>query len=267
MKNTLIPLALGVCVAFGLATVARAQDATASPKPTDEALERLEELDDEINEHIQTWRKEQQELAKKAAEAKDKGGVVPAMSMRPDFSKFLERLNEWADGSGGEDAALYLTKIVDLDGFGPGSKGGAAFDRLLADHAKSPSWAKLGRLLPMLDRMLPKERKAEVLEILAESPDANVRGWIALAQHSAALESAALESAEYKMARAALLAAAEKATDKNLKGELEGPIELREKFGVGATAPDIEGIDLDGVAFKLSDYKGKIVFLDFWGDW
>ena len=24
---------------------------------------------------------------------------------------------------------------------------------------------------------------------------------------------------------------------------------------------------LDGVAFKLSDYKGKVVFLDFWGDW
>ena len=25
--------------------------------------------------------------------------------------------------------------------------------------------------------------------------------------------------------------------------------------------------DLDGVEFKLSDYRGKVVFLDFWGDW
>ena len=27
------------------------------------------------------------------------------------------------------------------------------------------------------------------------------------------------------------------------------------------------GVDLDGVAFKLSDYKGKIIMLDFWGNW
>lgn len=36
---------------------------------------------------------------------------------------------------------------------------------------------------------------------------------------------------------------------------------------IGKEAPDIEGNDLDGVAFKLSDYRGKIVVLDFWGDW
>ena len=34
-----------------------------------------------------------------------------------------------------------------------------------------------------------------------------------------------------------------------------------------AIASDIEGIDLDGEAFKLSDYQGKVIFLDFWGDW
>jgi peroxiredoxin len=32
-------------------------------------------------------------------------------------------------------------------------------------------------------------------------------------------------------------------------------------------APDIESEDLDGVKFKLSDYRGKVVVLDFWGDW
>ena len=40
-----------------------------------------------------------------------------------------------------------------------------------------------------------------------------------------------------------------------------------EKFGIGMAAPEITGMDLDGVAFKLSDYRGKVVFLDFWGDW
>ena len=32
-------------------------------------------------------------------------------------------------------------------------------------------------------------------------------------------------------------------------------------------AGEIEGTDQDGVAFKLSDYRGKVVVLDFWGDW
>jgi hypothetical protein len=42
--------------------------------------------------------------------------------------------------------------------------------------------------------------------------------------------------------------------------------ELR-NLRIGKTAPDIEGEDLDGTKFKLSDYKGKVVVLDFWGDW
>ncbi len=36
---------------------------------------------------------------------------------------------------------------------------------------------------------------------------------------------------------------------------------------VGKKAPDIEGEDLDGKKFKLSDYKGKVVSLVFWGSW
>jgi len=33
---------------------------------------------------------------------------------------------------------------------------------------------------------------------------------------------------------------------------------------VGKEAPDIEGVDQDGRRFKLSDYKGQVVLLDFW---
>lgn len=36
---------------------------------------------------------------------------------------------------------------------------------------------------------------------------------------------------------------------------------------VGKEAPEIEGKDLDGKEFKLSDYRGKVVLLDFWGHW
>lgn len=36
---------------------------------------------------------------------------------------------------------------------------------------------------------------------------------------------------------------------------------------IGMPAPDIVGEDVDGVKFKLSDYKGKVVVIDFWGWW
>jgi cytochrome oxidase Cu insertion factor (SCO1/SenC/PrrC family) len=36
---------------------------------------------------------------------------------------------------------------------------------------------------------------------------------------------------------------------------------------VGQAAPEIEGEDIDGKSFKLSDYRGKVVMLDFWGNW
>ncbi|MHC5020334.1 MAG: TlpA family protein disulfide reductase [Planctomycetota bacterium] len=42
--------------------------------------------------------------------------------------------------------------------------------------------------------------------------------------------------------------------------------ELR-NLAIGKTAPEIDGTDPAGEAFKLSDYRGKVVVIDFWGDW
>ncbi len=36
---------------------------------------------------------------------------------------------------------------------------------------------------------------------------------------------------------------------------------------VGREAPDIEGEDQDGQRFKLSDYRGQVVLLDFWNEY
>lgn len=38
-------------------------------------------------------------------------------------------------------------------------------------------------------------------------------------------------------------------------------------LSIGKTAPQIAGEDIDGVAFTLTDYRGQVVVLDFWGDW
>lgn len=40
-----------------------------------------------------------------------------------------------------------------------------------------------------------------------------------------------------------------------------------QNLAIGKAAPEIEGQDIDGNTFKLSDYRGKVVVLSFWGDW
>ena len=36
---------------------------------------------------------------------------------------------------------------------------------------------------------------------------------------------------------------------------------------IGKVAPEIKGETVDGKPMKLSDYRGKVVVLDFFGDW
>ena len=38
-------------------------------------------------------------------------------------------------------------------------------------------------------------------------------------------------------------------------------------FDIGQVAPEIQGKDLDSKPMKLSEFRGKVVVLDFWGFW
>ena len=49
--------------------------------------------------------------------------------------------------------------------------------------------------------------------------------------------------------------------------QAEGKIFEQDNLQVGKVAPDFEAVDQDGKPFKLSDYRGKVVVLDFWGFW
>jgi thiol-disulfide isomerase/thioredoxin len=51
------------------------------------------------------------------------------------------------------------------------------------------------------------------------------------------------------------------------KADQQDKKQKKEYAPVDKEVPDIEGEDLDGKAFKLSDYRGKVVLLAFWGNW
>jgi hypothetical protein len=87
-----------------------------------------------------------------------------------------------------------------------------------------------------------------------ESADSDAQGAAKLRQESEALCERALE----KFADVQLEFYGP--VGKKAKSEL---YELRHLV-VGKVAPDIDGEDQDGTRFKLSDYRGKVVLLDFW---
>jgi cytochrome oxidase Cu insertion factor (SCO1/SenC/PrrC family) len=58
------------------------------------------------------------------------------------------------------------------------------------------------------------------------------------------------------------LQAQDKSKDKSPPAPPENP-----NLAIGKPAPEIADEDIDGKQFKLSDYRGKVVLLDFWGHW
>jgi hypothetical protein len=78
----------------------------------------------------------------------------------------------------------------------------------------------------------------------------------AAAEAEAFFEQAAQEYGDVKLADGGTVGA---------KAEAE-LFELR-NLVIGREAPDIEGVDQDGKPFKLSDYRGKVVLLDFWSEY
>ena len=64
-----------------------------------------------------------------------------------------------------------------------------------------------------------------------------------------------------------------KYAEKDLRGGVncgklaESSIFEIQNLKVGKQAPELAGEDLDGVKFKLSDYRGKVVMISFWATW
>jgi S1-C subfamily serine protease/peroxiredoxin len=55
--------------------------------------------------------------------------------------------------------------------------------------------------------------------------------------------------------------------DRSLGERVEPQLFERRLLKVGAPAPEIDGPDVDGREFKLSDHRGRVVLLEFWADW
>ncbi len=146
----------------------------------------------------------------------------------------------------------------------------AALDLLEKYHLNSPRLKDVVRALAYAE-----SRRANALaKALAEKAgDREVRGIACLSlgyaayERTGALEAKDLAEVEDWMRRVQK-DYADVPWEKRTLGELAGA-QLFEVQNLipGKGAPEIEGVGVDGKKIKLSDYRGKVVVLVFWGSW
>jgi len=232
----------------------------------DTATQVYERLTAEVDAAYKEWRETLTELRKAASES---GEEVPAEAWVRPYGPFIPKFLAAADTyAGTEDAVPFLTWVVQ-NGFGVDDEQAKDTFRKLVDvHVASPQLEPLGSFFGQLGYYFDEKEAASLVATIEKgTPSDTLRAWAVYSRCSATLEKADIESDEFLKAKGEVLAALEKASDKRLASEAKGQIDVRETFSIGMVAPDIAGIDLDGTKFALSDYKGKVLFVDFWGDW
>jgi peroxiredoxin len=120
----------------------------------------------------------------------------------------------------------------------------------------TPAASKLIR--GMLERATDKARKGQLSLMLGQG----LREQYEVAYRKGEKEHAAKIAAE-----AEELLAKTKAEGGPAAKQADDALFLFQKLSVGKVAPDIEGEDMEGKKFKLSDYRGKVVVLDYWAFW
>jgi len=214
----------------------------------------------------------------------------------------LEAALEAIRALNGEDSLTVTSWELSTTEFpvpGEGNPGGRLVALLLRDQLRSE------KLVPICLRMsygLRPEYETFLKRVLEENPDEEVRGvaCLSLAQllNARLLKLDLLEDRPELAPRYALLVGQEffdrlRRRDRAQAGaevealftkaaETYGNVQhpyggtLGEKarselyeirnLAVGKTAPDIEGLDQDGRSLKLSEYRGRVVLLDFWSE-
>jgi hypothetical protein len=221
----------------------------------------------------------------------------------PQPQKFAPRFLELAEKSPKDPVAVDALVWVVTNRFGrTGGKDGPvakAFALLGRDHIASE---KLGQVCESLAYGSDKQSETFLRTLLDKSPHRDVQGQACLVLGQ--LLNGRVRTVEQLRNRLELRGAYESAFGKDFLAELEkrDPAKLSKEaealferaadkyadvklsrgtvgdkakselyeihfLAVGKEVPEVEGQDQDGKKFKLSDYRGKVVLLDFWSQY
>lgn len=235
------------------------------PQQEVESARELQRLEQRFAEEQKSWRAFRAE----ATTAEERAALLDAFP-KDEFAAELTAIAESAKGT-----AVAARAWFDLLQLGTMLDDRALFERalarLLADHLQSPEVANLTLELTYGVRDWSAQLAADALrKILAANPAKGVQAN-GLAQ-LALLVGLDPRFGEAGRAEAeALLARIEKEYPSSdfigMTGAefAAGARHEMDHLRVGQVAPDFEMTDQEGARFRLSDYRGRVVVLDFWG--
>jgi hypothetical protein len=293
--------AVGFLALLALLPALQARDKAETPTPQQQYQALLTEFDKARMEFQKAFSEAKtQEDQRKVVEEK----YPQTDKFAPRFLEFAEK-NPKAPAA--VDALIWVVAPPDQVVTPPSSKSDPDSPRtkalriLLRDHVQSE---KLGNLCQSLGYVQDEESQPLLRAVLEKSRHRNVQAQACLAlarQTETRLRQARLFKNDTKMAKQYEGMMGKEAVEKLVKAdadklskEAEGFYQrigkefadvpgdrgdtmgklaerrletLRHPILVGKPAPEIAGEDIDGTKFKLSDYRGKVVLLDFWGNW
>lgn len=246
----------------------KASNGTDPTSRIDEAQDTFEALDKEWTDAREAYHQARAELmASDAYKAAGEAGDRDTMSelrdslKSPDGVTFAKRFLSAAENfKGAENEALFLAKAYAITGE-PEIRT-ASLDGLLARHAESDVWLKVTDRWAYLHSVAPDAFDSYSEKVLSANEDKVVHANVYLGMFNVKRD-----SEDQKVLASWKAKISELAPDSIAAFIAEGDDFERERLQIGMVAPDIEGADTAGERFKLSDYRGRVVVLDFWGDW
>jgi hypothetical protein len=284
----------------GLAVLVLTPALWAVDEPPEKAKSPRERYQALFQEH-QKAMQEFMEVYQKAKTAEERGKLVQEKYPQP--KSYVRRFLEIAE-SAPQDAAAVDALIWIVQNGRSGPEVNKAIDQLATSHAENQ---RLGEIAPNLVYSLSPSAEKLLQAIVAKNSNRDAKGRACLAlgqflkqrselvrtlktdpQQAQRIEAAYTAQGDDKASFAMLRqrdpdalakeseamfdrAAKEFGDVSNFRGTVgkTARAELSEirTLGIGKPVPEINGQDIDGKPFKLSDYKGNVVVVDFWGDW
>ena len=253
MLTTILILASGL--PFGTA-------AASAPTPMSvvaPAEETFATLVVEYDAALQTWR-DQLNAAETSKERKALRDSNPALAFWPRFQKL-------ADAGDGESLLWQVEHLRDtgVKSKERGERLRPLYDKLVEHHADAAWFVKVPDQLYRQRRYVGDEEAHALLVRIdkgSENIDVRATAVMTLATLTAKIGG---EGSEAKVE--ALYDRLEKEFGETEAGMKARAKRMRGQTEVGKVAPDFVGKTIDGFEFKLSEYRGKVVMLDFYGFW
>jgi hypothetical protein len=203
-----------------------------------------------------------------AETAQEQARIYRSADPDPVIAEFRALAFEHAGSEVAAEAWLWIVRVGRADRVDDARE---AAEILVLDHLDSPT------LVQLIDEVTHSPRLDSVFvfetlnTIRAESSLREVQAAAQFALAFAHLEQGETDeqrAAGRKRARELLVALqADFADVGDYAARAERALFEVDHLQIGMAAPDFEATDSDGVPFKLSDYRGKVVVVDFWGFW